>query len=350
MIEINKIILNHDTSIKEAMKIIDNSTIKIALVLDDNKRLIGTVTDGDIRRSILKGVTLNESVYHTMNRSFIYALVGDSKEKISKIARDNEVNQVPIVDKDFILVGIEDATNYFTSPKRVNTVVLMAGGIGSRLKPLTNQTPKPMLRVMNKPILEIILESCIKYGFNNFIFSVNYKSEIIEDYFGDGKKFGVKIQYVHDEGRMGTAGSLYFLKQQLSEDFVLMNADLLTNINFDNLVDFHLHSNSKATMCVREYDFQVPYGVVNVQNDKVTSIDEKPVHNFFINAGIYMLNPSVLNYIPENSFFDMPTLFNILIESKEKVFPFPIREYWLDIGEIGSFNKANDEYDENFGK
>jgi len=149
---------------------------------------------------------------------------------------------------------------------------------------------------------------------------------------------------------MGTAGSLYFLKQQLSEDFVLMNADLLTNINFDNLVDFHLHSNSKATMCVREYDFQVPYGVVNVQNDKVTSIDEKPVHNFFINAGIYILNPSVLKYIPENSFFDMPTLFNILIESKEKVFPFPIREYWLDIGEIGSFNKANDEYDENFGK
>lgn len=346
---IDKVILSSSNSIKEAMKIIDNNEIKIALVVDDNKRLIGTITDGDIRRSILKGITLNKSVKDTMNSNFIYAKVGDSKEKIFQLAKHNEVNQVPIVDNDLILLGIEDMTSPLNNVKRPNTVVLMAGGLGTRLKPLTHETPKSMLKVKGKPILEIILEGCMKYGFSNFIFSVNYKSEIIEEYFGNGKKFGVKIKYVHDKGRMGTAGSLYFLKKQLTKDFLVMNADLLTNINFEHLVDFHLSSKSKATMCVREYDFQVPYGVVNVEEDNIASIDEKPVHNFFVNAGIYILSPSVLKHIPENSFFDMPTLFNILIQSKEKVMPFPIREYWLDIGGIGEFNLANDQYTENFG-
>ena len=147
---------------------------------------------------------------------------------------------------------------------------------------------------------------------------------------------------------MGTAGSLYFLKKQLSKDFLVINSDLLTNINLSHLVDFHYNNNSKATMCVREYDFKVPYGVVKVEKENISSIEEKPVHSFFVNAGIYMLNPSVLKHVPENSFFDMPTLFNILIQNKEKVCPFPIREYWLDIGGIGEFNMANEQYNKNF--
>jgi len=348
MNNVAKVILSASASIKEAMESIDKNKIKIALVVDDSNRLIGTITDGDIRRSILKGIALNKSVKDTMNCNFTYAQVGESKEKIFQLAKRARVNHVPIVDKDFILVRIEDTRSLLPTGKRENKVVLMAGGLGTRLRPLTHETPKSMLKVKDKPILEIILESFVKYGFDSFIFSVNYKSEIIEDYFGDGKKFGVNIQYVHDQRRMGTAGSLSFLKKQLKKDFFVMNADLLTKINFDHLADFHLSSDSIATMCVKEYDFQVPYGVINVQDDKIASIDEKPVHNFFVNAGIYMLNPAVLEYIPENSFFDMPTLFNILIKNKVKVLPFPIREYWLDIGEIGDYNKANDEYNENF--
>jgi dTDP-glucose pyrophosphorylase len=345
---INKIILNKTASIKEAMQIIDNNLIKIALVVDGNQKLIGTITDGDIRRSILKGTSLNQSVKNIMNSNFIYAEVGDSKEKIYQLAKDNLVNQVPIVNKDLILMGIEDLINFSPNIKRENTVVLMAGGLGKRLRPLTHETPKSMLKIKGKPILEIILEGCIKYGFNNFILSVNYKSEIIEEYFGDGDKLGIKIQYVKDKGKMGTAGSLYFLKKQLRKDFLVINSDLLTNINLSHLVDFHYNNNSKATMCIREYDLKVPYGVVNVEKENISSIEEKPVHSFFVNAGIYMLNPSVLKHVPENSFFDMPTLFNILIQNNEKVSPFPIREYWLDIGGISEFNMANEQYNKNF--
>ena len=347
---IDKVTLNTSTSIKKAMEIIDTSEIKIALVVDDSKRLIGTITDGDIRRAILKGIALSDSVKDTMNRNFIYAEVGESREKILQLAKLNQIHQVPIVDKDFILVGIEDTSSQLTPSKRLNKVVLMVGGLGTRLRPLTNETPKPLLKVRNKPILEIILERFVKHGFNDFIFSVNYKAEMIEEYFGDGKRFGVNIQYVHDQGRMGTAGSLSFIKKQLTEDFIVMNGDLLTNINFENLSDFHFDRNSKATMCVREYDFQVPYGVVNVQEQNIVSVEEKPVHKFFVNAGIYMLNPSVLKHIPENSFFDMPTLFDILIRAKEKILPFPIREYWLDIGGIEEYNKASSEYSKSFGK
>ena len=345
---IDKVVMNDSTSIKKAMEVIDTSKIKIALVVSDNKQLIGTITDGDIRRAILKGVTLSDPVKDIMNRNFIYSEVGESREKILQLAKLNQIQQVPIVDKNCILVGIEDISSPLLPVKRQNKVVLMVGGLGTRLRPLTNETPKPLLKVKDKPILEIILEGFIKYGFNDFIFSVNYKSEMIEEYFGDGKRFGVNIQYAHDRERMGTAGSLSFIKKKLTEDFLVMNGDLLTNINFEHLLEFHFNNNSKATMCVREYDFQVPYGVVNIQEHNIASIEEKPVHKFFVNAGIYMLNPSVLKYIPENSFFDMPTLFNILIQSKEKVLPFPVREYRLDIGEIGEYNKANSEYDDNF--
>ena len=347
---IEKATLNTSTSIKKAMEIIDMSEIKIALVVDDSKRLIGTITDGDIRRSILKGIALSSSVKDIMNHNFIYAEVGESREKIQQLAKLNQIHQVPIVDKDFILVGIEDTSSQLTPSKRLNKVVLMVGGLGTRLRPLTNETPKPLLKIIDKPILEVILEGFIKHGFNDFIFSVNYKAKMIEKYFGDGKRFGVNIQYVHDQERMGTAGSLSFIKKQLTEDFIVMNGDLLTSINFEHLSDFHFNSNSNATMCVREYDFQVPYGVVNVQEHNIVSIEEKPVHKFFVNAGIYMLNPSVLKHIPENSFFDMPTLFDILIRAKEKILPFPIREYWLDIGGIEEYNKASSEYSKSFGK
>ena len=183
---IDKVLLNDFASIKKAMEIIDTNEIKIALVVDDSKRLIGTITDGDIRRSILKGIALSSSVKDIMNHNFIYAEVGESREKILQLAKLNQIHQVPIVDKDFILVSIEDTSSPLTPSKRLNKVVLMVGGLGTRLRPLTNETPKPLLKVRNKPILEIILEGFVKHGFNDFIFSVNYKGKMIEKYFGDG--------------------------------------------------------------------------------------------------------------------------------------------------------------------
>jgi dTDP-glucose pyrophosphorylase len=345
---VEKILLNNLTSLKEAMQIIDTGQMKIALVIDKDKRLIGTLSDGDVRRAILKGVDLSSPVETIMNYDFVYAKVGDSKDKILRIAQLNKIYQIPIVDENFLLVGIEEISELFGGHTYSNKIVLMVGGLGTRLRPLTEKIPKPLLKVGGKPILEIIVESFAKYGFKNFIFSVNYKSEMIEEYFGDGSKIGVNIQYVKENKKMGTAGSLSLLKDEFIDDFFIMNGDLLTDINFEHLMNFHKNGNSEATMCVREYDFEVPYGVVNVENDNIVSIIEKPSYEFFVNAGIYVLNPAVLKYIPEDSFFDMPNLFDMLIKDNRKTLSFPIRDYWLDIGGIDEYKKANDEYSNNF--
>jgi len=220
----------------------------------------------------------------------------------------------------------------------------MVGGLGTRLRPLTENTPKPMLPVGGKPILQTIVEKFVKYGFINIVMCVGYKSNIIQDFFGDGSKLGANISYVFEEKRMGTAGALSLLPEQPDKPFFVMNGDLLTNVNFEHLLDFHLENNSLATMCVREYDFQVPYGVVNVENGKILSIEEKPVQKFFVSAGIYMLSPDCISHIPKNEFFDMPTLFEKLISMDKNTVSFPLREYWLDIGRMEEYEKANQEY------
>lgn len=346
----DKIVLNQNSSIKEALKIIDDGNMRIALVIDSMGKLIGTVSDGDIRRALLKNASINDPVENYIHTNFIYAKTGDSKEKIIKLAKYNKVYQIPIVTSEFILVGIEEINDLIVSDERHNTVVLMVGGLGSRLRPLTDDIPKPLLKVGDKPILETIIDNFSKHGFRNFILSVNYKSEMIEDYFGDGNRFGVNIEYVHENKRMGTAGALSLMKDKLNDNFFVMNGDLLTNINYDHLLDFHQKTSADATMCVREYDIQIPYGVVNTKNDNIVSIDEKPLHKFFVNAGIYMLNPNILKFIPKNTFYDMPTLFQDLIKQEKKILSFPIKEYWLDIGEIDEYKKANIEYMSIFGR
>jgi NDP-sugar pyrophosphorylase family protein len=220
----------------------------------------------------------------------------------------------------------------------------MAGGLGTRLRPLTDDIPKPLLKVGNKPILETIIRNFAEHGFVNITISLNYKGDMIKDYFGDGSDFGVNIDYVEENKRLGTAGALSLLKENPHEPFFVMNGDLLTDVNFSHLLDFHSFGNSTATMCVREYEYQVPYGVIQTKDSDITSIVEKPIQKFFVNAGIYVLSPSVFNDIPENEFFDMPTLFNILIEKQKKVSSFPIHEYWLDIGRMSDFEQAQSEY------
>jgi len=245
-------------------------------------------------------------------------------------------------------LGIQEIEELIKPKEKTNKVVLMVGGLGTRLRPLTENTPKPMLKVGNKPILQTIVEKFAEYGYTNIVMCVNYKSHIIQDYFEDGSKFGVSIKYILEEQRMGTAGALSLLKEKPTESFFVMNGDLLTNVNFEHLDNYHILNHSMGTMCVREYDFQVPYGVVNIDGSRILSIEEKPTHKFFVSAGIYMLSPEVLDYIPQNQFYDMPTLFEKLISENKNVISFPLREYWLDIGRIEEYKKANEEYDEVF--
>lgn len=340
----HKILLSSNATIRHALGIIDSGAMKIALVVDKNNKLLGTLTDGDIRRAILGGVGIDDSIESIYFRTPTTCGINDSKEKILQLAVAHKLFQIPVVDNEGRIIGIAEVDELLQPANRTNKVVLMAGGLGTRLSPLTDNMPKPMLHVGNKPILETIIENFAKYGYTDIVLSVSYKSHIIEEHFGDGSAFGVKIEYVHESKRMGTAGALALLRDNLTEPFFVMNGDLLTNINFDHMHDYHLLHDAVATMAVREYDFQVPYGVVNVHDGKIVSIEEKPTHKFFVSAGIYMLSPQILDHVPEDEFFDMPTLFEKLILEKHHAVSFPIREYWLDIGRMCDYEKANNEY------
>jgi len=348
MKNIENVKLHINSTIKQALEIIDKAAMQIALIVDENDKLLGTLTDGDIRRGLLKGLDLNSSIESIVFKTPTIAKISDTKEDILKIALSKKLHQIPIVDENGKIIGIQEIEELIKPKEKANKVILMVGGLGTRLRPLTDNIPKPMLKVGNKPILQTIIEKFAEYGYTNVVLCVNYKSHVIEDYFGDGSEFGVNIEYVFEEQRMGTAGALSLLKEKPSEPFFVMNGDLLTNVNFEHLDSYHITNNSMGTMCVREYDFQVPYGVVNIKGSKILSIEEKPTHKFFVSAGIYMLSPEILEYIPQNKFYDMPTLFEKLISEDKNIISFPLREYWLDIGRIEEYKKANEEYEEVF--
>ena len=343
-IELLKIL--KDKSIKEALEVIENGSLKIAFVVDENNILLGSISDGDVRRAFLKGIGVDSPILDLFNNSPIVANISEFEDNLKRICIESEdqIDTIPLIDDKGRLVDIYCFGSEYLPKAHNNTVVLMVGGLGSRLRPLTENTPKPMLNVGGKPILETIVKGFSDNGFTNITMCLGYKSDVIKDHFQDGSDFGVNINYILENKRMGTAGALTLLDKKLDEPFFVMNGDLLTNVNFDKMLDFHKENNSKATMCVREYDIEVPYGVVNIVNEQISSIEEKPVHKFFVNAGIYLLEPECIDLVPNNEFYDMPTLFSKLIDAKEKTTSFPLREYWLDIGRISDYEKAELEY------
>lgn len=347
MRKVDKVCVQQNCSIREALTVIDQGIMQIALVVSNGK-LIGAITDGDMRRAFLKGYTLDDPITEIINRFPVKGNINDSREDILQLSLAKGVKQVPIVDDGGILIGIEIIDDYLRITERPNKVILMAGGLGTRLRPLTENTPKPMLNVGSKPILETIIGSFNKYGFKQFILSINYRGEQIIDYFGDGAKFGVTIEYVKETDPLGTAGSLSLLSKSLQHPCIVMNGDLLTGLNFEHLLNYHLQAKADATMCVRDYEFQVPFGVVQTKGARITSITEKPSHHFYVNAGIYVLEPSIIDFVPKQTFYDMPQLFQDLVNIEKKVCSFPVKEYWLDIGRPREFEQAQEEYTDYF--
>jgi dTDP-glucose pyrophosphorylase/predicted transcriptional regulator len=331
-------------TIRDAIQIINKCAVQIALVVDSKNCLIGTLTDGDIRRGMIKGYSLEVSVSKMMFKQPIVASVQQSKDQIFLLMRRHDLRQIPLVDADRKVVGLTILNELLETKQKDNWVLLMAGGLGTRLGSMTENCPKPLLKVGDKPLLETILENFIEYGFRKFYFSVNYKAEMIQEYFGDGSKWSVDIDYLKEEKRLGTAGALGLLPKPPDNPMIVMNGDILTKVNFSNLLDFHMENKATATMCVREYDFQVPFGVIHTVDQKIVDIDEKPTHRFFINAGIYVLEPSVLQNVPKNKYIDMTSLFETLIKKQKENIIFPIREYWIDVGGTKDFNKANGEF------
>ena len=335
-------------SVKDVMQVMDKSALQIVFVVDEDNRLLGAVTDGDVRRSILRGGDLSQPVATIMNIHPISALQGTERAALLRLMKAKTVRQIPLVDEENHLVGLAQMEELLYRPRRDNAVVLMAGGLGTRLRPLTDKIPKPLLKVGTKPILETILESFLDAGFHRFYFAVNYKSQMIEDYFGDGSRFGAEIAYLHENKRMGTAGALFFLPEQPKAPILVMNGDLLTKVDFGALLDYHIEQGATATMAVREYNYQVPYGVIDFDGEQITGIREKPSYSFFVNAGIYVLSPEAVAQVNKEEFFDMPQLFDELVTAGKKTTVFPVREYWLDIGRMDDFQRAQEEYGELF--
>ena len=347
MKSVKKIKITRDATIRDAMKIISKGALQIAVAVDKKDKLIGTLTDGDIRYGFLKGLNINSSIKSIIYKNPITANKNDSKEKLLKIALAKKIFQIPVIDKNKKLIGIHILDQLIKFKNKSNKVVIMAGGKGLRLRPLTKNIPKPMLKVGNKPILQTIVEKFKESGYENFVICVNYKSKIIKDFFGDGKKFGVKINYIQEKIRMGTAGALSLFKNKPKEPFFVINGDLLTNLDFEKMLDYHNQHKAIATMCIREYNIDSPFGELKLDKEKITAIDEKPKHKFFVNAGVYVLDPKCITLIPKR-FYDMPSLFRKIIGKKYKTISFPLGEYWLDVGRFNDYKKANLDYDTKF--
>lgn len=335
-------------SVRDSIERIDASSLMIALVVGEDDHLAGIVTDGDIRRFILRGDALDTSVTAVMNPAPKTVSQAHTREEVVSLMRKWRIFQVPVVDDAGRIVGLELMEDLLNPEALPNRVVMMAGGLGSRLRPLTDDCPKPMLKVAGKPVLETAIENLAAFGFRSFDLAVNYRADMIEDYFGDGSRLGVDIRYIHEPKRMGTAGALSLLPERPQEPILVMNADLLTKLNFDRLLTFHTEHAAKATMCVREYDIQIPYGVVQTEGHLLTGITEKPVHRYFVNAGVYVIEPTALDLIPDDTFYDMPTLFTALREAGHETAAFPVREYWLDIGRLSDLERAHVEFGEVF--
>ena len=336
-----KVVLSPEHSVRDALAVINEEALRVCLVVDQEQHLLGVVTDGDIRRAILNNVSLTQSVTTVMNPTPITVSAKLTREQLLETMRARSILSLPVVDEAGKLIGLEIWDQVAQVPNYDNPVFIMAGGFGSRLRPLTDSCPKPMLRVGEKPILEILLNQFLKSGFRRIYISTHYMAENITNYFGDGSDFGVKISYVHEERPLGTGGALGLLPADTPVlPLIMINGDILTTVDFNRLLDFHNKYQPVATMCVREYDYQIPYGVIRGDGHRILEMQEKPIQRYFVNAGIYVVSPKLFMKVPKQERIDMPILLEQQIAKKEDVLMFSIDEYWLDIGRMDDFNKA----------
>ena len=337
-------IVKINTTIKVAIERLNKVGIKIVLVLDDDYRLLGTISDGDFRRGILSGLSLENTVEKIMNKNPRTVSEDAGRLEILKVMTDTKILQIPIIDKNSFVVGLHLWDDISVQAKYSNVMVIMAGGKGSRLHPQTENRPKPMLLVAGIPILEHIIKRARSQGFNHFIIAINYLGEIIEKYFKDGQKFGVKIEYLHEDVPLGTAGALSLLSSKPERAFIVTNGDVITDIDYSDFLEYHTAQNAAATVAVRTHEFQIPYGVVQINGLEVESYEEKPIVSSLINAGVYALEPDILDYVKEPRYRDMPEILDISRDLKKKVIVYPLHESWIDIGrpidlEIANKNK-----------
>lgn len=324
--------IQDSASLLDSLKIIEKSPHKTAVVIDHFDKLVGTINDSDIRSHLIKGGAIKDPVLSACN--FSPKTVQSNKKQ-----SHGETSFSILIDQNNIVQGIVSPTQ--DTKRRDNPVFIMAGGFGTRLKPLTDSCPKPMLKIGNKPILHTIIESFTTAGFYKFYLSTHYLPHVIQEYFGDGQNFNCSIQYVHEETPLGTGGALSLLPKDLTElPIIMMNGDILTKVNYVDLLRHHNEQKNLATIGAIQHQYQIPYGVIKEENSCVIGIEEKPIQSYFVNGGIYVFEPRLTNAISANTKIDMPPLLMQQVALGEKVSLFPIHEYWLDIGQKEQFDQA----------
>ena len=341
--EFKSLIMREDCSLRDAMLVLDKYFSQIVLIVDSQNRMVGTVTDGDIRRSLLRGGGLDTQVSQSMNRDFKYIKKSDSFSPESFMIK-NSIHHAPVLDEKGLIVDVFFIDDINRENCLDNPVVIMAGGQGKRLRPLTENCPKPMLPIGGKPMLEIIIEQLTSDGFSNIYISVNYLKEQIISYFKDGSDWHASIKYLHENKPLGTAGSLKLLSQEIDKPFLVMNGDVLTRTKPHNVLDYYHKSGSYATICARNYSVSVPFGVIEVDGGNLSAIKEKPSVNYLVNAGIYALNPAIFEFINDNEFLDMPELLLRAKNKNKNISVFPVHEYWLDVGRPETLKIAHTDW------
>jgi dTDP-glucose pyrophosphorylase len=338
--DISELCVDVTSSIRETIATMGAGSRQVALVVDTANRLVGIVTDGDVRRGMLRGVTLESGVTEIMNPNPKVASLEDSTQDIADQMNKLTIRHIPVVDDAGTVTRLFTVDDLMHPPVATTPVVLMAGGRGQRLYPLTKDVPKPMLPIGGVPLLEIILRNLSEQGFVNVYISVNYLAEVIIDHVGDGKNLGLDVHYIREEKPLGTAGALAALNGVVNEPFIVMNSDLLTQVSLRRMLSFHKKHGAKATVGVREHLFEIPYGVVNLNGSIVESMVEKPLHRSLVNTGIYALDPIALGLLTPEEYCDMPTLLAMLMDEGHDVAAFPIHESWLDVGRPEDLNQA----------
>jgi dTDP-glucose pyrophosphorylase len=342
-INIDKLFVYKHFTIREVLNVLDSGARGIVFLVDDNKKLVGTITDGDIRRAILNGLSLDGTIEKIAHVNPVCAFKNVSKDEIKDIFIKEAVKDIPIVDENNIIIDLISIKDILIPQGKENYVIIMAGGLGTRLKELTQEIPKPMLKVGKDPMLQHIINNFKRHWYNKVLISVNYKSEIIENYFQDGYVHGVKIEYLREHKRLGTAGGIKLASEYIDKPFFVINGDIFTNFNAENMMDFHKTNGFDITVGTRKHHFQIPYGVIKTNGIDIEGIDEKPSIEYSINAGIYCLNPSIIDFIPKDQYFEITDLINKCINSNKRVGFYEIKEYWMDIGQLEDYNKLNED-------
>jgi len=343
------VVINPDATIRDAMRVIDQAALRIGLICDEQNKLLGTVTDGDIRRGLLVNCEMQDSVARVMNTQPTTAKLTSTREQRLKLMDKHSLLALPLLDEAGYLAGLETLHQALQPTKRNNPVFIMAGGFGTRLHPLTDHCPKPMLRVGDKPMLEHLINQFIKQGFHYFYISTHFMPELIHKHFGDGSNWGVSITYIHEQNPLGTGGALGLLPKNLPKlPLIMMNGDVLTQVDFTKLLEHHLSQKFDATMCVREDEHRIPFGVIETEQQLITNMVEKPTYRYKINTGIYVLNPEIIAKVEANHRIDLPTLLEQNRLAGKRIGTYTSYDYWLDIGQMKDYQKAQQDIERLF--